>query len=435
MNAPDFGSLSLSETVTKVSAAVTDFLRDNELLYFWLPIIVFAFAVVSLLRAIHGKKKKGLENTVYIVYCSFVIAIIIVSIVTQLFVADFSDIKGLYAYLGLGAYAAYVSLPAIFCLHVWSQTNYKKMSLGTIIGYFVVPGILTAWAIVNYTKGEFIPDVWTYQTMFPLSYMGILLIGYWIVMTVKSFLLCFDVFYQMPKHMRGSTGLLVTAIAVFSAECILAFLIDNRASFMLCLLALAFVLERSFAGFFRASASNVIATSRKFVFSNLTTMVLILSSKERILEWNKVRDNFVFEMLVPKYRQPFRHYREKLLKLANGVVSSHDENIITLTHDGREHHLLITPATIKEGDREFGKLIEIADVTHIYSVLRHFESIAVYDQLTRLFNRNAYLAKAAKSINAADLPLLIIIGDVNNLKLVNDSVGHLAGDRLLIAVS
>jgi diguanylate cyclase (GGDEF)-like protein len=209
----------------------------------------------------------------------------------------------------------------------------------------------------------------------------------------------------------------------------------NRETYLLFLLALAFVLERSFAGFFRASASNVIATSREFVFSNLSTMILILSRKQRILEWNRSPDNFVFKLVPPKYRQPFSDYRAKLLKAGHGVVSNHDGNIISVTHEGHEHHLLITPAAIKEGNREFGQLIEIADITHIYSVLRYIESIAVYDQLTELYNRNAYLDKASTVITPANLPLLIMIGDVNTLKLVNDNVGHIAGDRLLKTIA
>jgi diguanylate cyclase (GGDEF)-like protein len=179
----------------------------------------------------------------------------------------------------------------------------------------------------------------------------------------------------------------------------------------------------------------VIATSREFVFSNLSTMILVLSRKHRILEWNRSPGNFVFKLVPPKYRQPFTDYRSKLLKAGHGVVSNHDKNIVTVTHDGLEHHLLITPAAIREGDREFGQLIEIADITHIYSVLRYIESIANFDQLTGLYNRNAYLDKASTMITMANMPLLIIVGDVNTLKLVNDNVGHIAGDRLLTTIS
>jgi diguanylate cyclase (GGDEF)-like protein len=422
--------MSFSNLLEKISTEITGFLDENDAIYLWLPLCVVAFAVVFLIRAIYGNRQKGLENSVYLVYCSFALAIAGCAVLSTLY-----GESGAFAYTSIGAYAAYVSLPGIFCLHVWTQVSYKKIGIGAIIGYFIVPGFLACWAVKSYLSGDFVPNIWNVQAVLPLQYTDMLFIGYWLVMTIKSYLMCFNVFYQMPKHMRGSTGLLVAAITVMSAEIIVALLADDKAMFLLFLLALAFVLERSFAGFFRASASNVIATSREFVFSNLSTMILVLSRKRRILEWNRSKDNFVFKLLSPRYRQPFDSYRAKLLKAGEGVVSKHDENIITLTHGEEEHHLLIAFASIREGDREFGQLVEIADITHIYSVLRYLESIASYDQLTGLYNRNAYLDRASTALVDANLPLLIIIGDVNTLKLVNDNVGHLAGDRLLITIT
>jgi diguanylate cyclase (GGDEF)-like protein len=413
-----------------ISSGMSEFLQRYEGLYFWLPLLVLIFAAVYLVRAIYGNRKKALENSVYIIYCSFAIAIAGAALINTVY-----GIGGAFAYVGIGAYAAYYSLPAIFFLHVWSQVSYKKISIVAIICSFIVPAFLTVLSVISYMNGEFTPDIWRVQLMLPLQYSGLLYICYWLFMTIKSYLLCFNVFYQMPGHMKASTGLLVAGASVISVETIFALLDGERSTFLLFLLALAFVLERAFAGFFRASASNVIATSREFVFSNLSTMILILSRKERILEWNRSRDNFVFKLLSPKYRQPFSDYREKLLKAGNGVVSNHDENVITLTHNGLEHHLLITPAMIREGEREFGQLIEIADITHIYSVLRYIESIAAYDHLTGLYNRNAYIGKASTILSAENLPLLIIVGDVNTLKLINDSVGHIAGDRLLVTIS
>ncbi|MDR1043261.1 MAG: GGDEF domain-containing protein [Clostridiales Family XIII bacterium] len=430
MSAPELGNLSFNNIIKMISTEITRFLNDHESIYFWVPFLVFVIAVVFLLRAIYGKRKKALENSAYIIYCSFATALAFCSVVNILY-----GTGGNFAYVGIGAYAVYVSLPAIFCLHIWTQVNYKKINIGMLIGYFAIPAFLTIWTVKEYLDGVLTPDIWNVQSMLPLQYTGILFIGYWTFMMIRSYVLCFNVFYQMPRHMKASTGILVSALTVMVVEGVFALLINKREMYLLYLLALAFVLERSFAGFFRASASNVIATSREFVFSNLSTMILVLSRKHRILEWNRSPGNFVFKLVPPKYRQPFSDYRAKLLKAGHGVVSNHDKNIVTVTHDGLEHHLLITPAAIREGDREFGQLIEIADITHIYSVLRYIESIANFDQLTGLYNRNAYLDKASTIITMANMPLLIIVGDVNTLKLVNDNVGHIAGDRLLTTIS
>jgi diguanylate cyclase (GGDEF)-like protein len=160
-----------------------------------------------------------------------------------------------------------------------------------------------------------------------------------------------------------------------------------------------------------------------------------LSKKGRILEWNKTPDNSIFSLVPPEYLDSFENYRKKLLEIGNGVVSPHDENIITVTIGNRESHLLITTKPIREGDKQFGNLVEIAEVTSIYSVLRYMESIATIDQLTGLYNRNIYITSAQKMMGSANMPLLIILGDVNNLKTVNDTYGHLSGDKLLYRLS
>jgi diguanylate cyclase (GGDEF)-like protein len=52
-----------------------------------------------------------------------------------------------------------------------------------------------------------------------------------------------------------------------------------------------------------------------------------------------------------------------------------------------------------------------------------------------MYNRNAYMSVAPNMIEAANMPLAIIVGDVNDLKKMNDTLGHLCGDRLLITVA
>jgi diguanylate cyclase (GGDEF)-like protein len=63
---------------------------------------------------------------------------------------------------------------------------------------------------------------------------------------------------------------------------------------------------------------------------------------------------------------------------------------------------------------------------------------ANHDPLTRLFNRRRFLERAqqeiAKAQEAGD-SFSILFLDVNELKRINDSYGHLAGDALLRAVA
>lgn len=61
--------------------------------------------------------------------------------------------------------------------------------------------------------------------------------------------------------------------------------------------------------------------------------------------------------------------------------------------------------------------------------------ISNHDQLTNLYNRRYFETSLKKYDCKENLPLTIIMGDVNGLKLVNDSFGHHMGDELLVKVA
>ncbi|WP_303238052.1 sensor domain-containing diguanylate cyclase [uncultured Bilophila sp.] len=65
----------------------------------------------------------------------------------------------------------------------------------------------------------------------------------------------------------------------------------------------------------------------------------------------------------------------------------------------------------------------------------YFENLAQNDALTGLHSRTYFDIKLANIENKEIRPLSVISCDVNGLKLVNDYMGHLAGDKLLQTVS
>lgn len=51
--------------------------------------------------------------------------------------------------------------------------------------------------------------------------------------------------------------------------------------------------------------------------------------------------------------------------------------------------------------------------------------------MTGLYNLRFYEEELTRLDTAGNYPLSIVMGDVNGLKLINDSFGHAAGDELL----
>jgi diguanylate cyclase (GGDEF)-like protein/PAS domain S-box-containing protein len=74
------------------------------------------------------------------------------------------------------------------------------------------------------------------------------------------------------------------------------------------------------------------------------------------------------------------------------------------------------------------------DVTELRMAQESLSHLLNFDQLTKLHSRFAFDAALA-SLEQQDHPVSIIYLDVDGMKLVNDTLGHAAGDRLLIAVA
>ncbi|MDP2842578.1 MAG: GGDEF domain-containing protein, partial [Acetobacterium sp.] len=82
---------------------------------------------------------------------------------------------------------------------------------------------------------------------------------------------------------------------------------------------------------------------------------------------------------------------------------------------------------------------EVIGITRNISTARiaseRIEYLSYHDQLTGLYNRRFFEDELQRLDVARNLPLCIMMADVNGLKLINDSFGHLMGDQLLTRVA
>lgn len=96
--------------------------------------------------------------------------------------------------------------------------------------------------------------------------------------------------------------------------------------------------------------------------------------------------------------------------------------------------MIKTPYQDKNGNLR-GIICVGRDITERKQREENIHFISRHDALTGLYNR-AYFEEERDLIdNNANLPISVIVCDVDGLKLVNDAFGHVAGDNLLIAAS
>lgn len=76
-------------------------------------------------------------------------------------------------------------------------------------------------------------------------------------------------------------------------------------------------------------------------------------------------------------------------------------------------------------------LTNVRDISERKKAEQMIEYLSFHDKLTGLYNRAFFEKELLRLDTERQLPLSIIMADVNGLKLANDAFGHLTGDELL----
>ena len=103
---------------------------------------------------------------------------------------------------------------------------------------------------------------------------------------------------------------------------------------------------------------------------------------------------------------------------------------------GREIPIEDSAAPVKDVHGETtGVVVVFRDCTEKMERQREIEFLSYHDQLTGVFNRRFFDEELKRLDVPRNLPLSLVMIDVNGLKLFNDAFGHKAGDMLLKRVA
>jgi len=107
--------------------------------------------------------------------------------------------------------------------------------------------------------------------------------------------------------------------------------------------------------------------------------------------------------------------------------------------EGNERWYSTTKVPLRdESGKVVGLVGMIRDITEHKALEEKLEHQAFHDSLTGLANRALFtdrLKQALASIDRREEPIAVLFMDLDDFKIVNDSLGHEVGDRLLVEVS
>lgn len=126
---------------------------------------------------------------------------------------------------------------------------------------------------------------------------------------------------------------------------------------------------------------------------------------------------------------------KQLKLLQNKKINGFTMNKRYIRPDGSYVWVNMTIVPFKEETNQDMHLCIIEDITEKKKRDQEIQYLSYHDILTGVYNRTFFEEEKTRFNSSRKLPISIIMGDVNELKVINDTLGHHRGDELLIEIS
>ncbi len=197
--------------------------------------------------------------------------------------------------------------------------------------------------------------------------------------------------------------------------------------------------------------SNRITTSKKIILGNIGDAIILFNNDGEVIELNNLANDLIEEGC--KYdnvrTNDINHVISKLSNLANkkgefkklsdALLNINPENFeddieLKIGKSTRYYNVRLS-TTLDNSNRIMGKLLILNDITIRKERENQLYYQSYHDQLTGVYNRYFFEEEIIRLDIGGQLPICIIMGDINGLKLINDTFGRLEGDEFIIKIS
>lgn len=143
----------------------------------------------------------------------------------------------------------------------------------------------------------------------------------------------------------------------------------------------------------------------------------------------------LLQQLDEVFRDDMRqNFREQLIDLWDGKLFQQRE-VMNYSLDGAEIHFYMQFSVLPGHENDWS-LVQVAltDITARKKAEAYLEYLGKHDILTKLYNRSFYVDELHRLERKGPSPVTIVMVDLDGLKIINDQLGHAAGDTLLARI-
>ena len=224
---------------------------------------------------------------------------------------------------------------------------------------------------------------------------------------------------------------ITAAVCMFTVMNIIGtFIAQTELITLLSLLAHLFSINALYFLTYRDMDQKGLYLGKKDFFEDFTQPVLIFNTKSELLKANTVAVQFFTQSNIPI--QPYALYGDMFCGRFFVPIQSRNQTDYALYMQHRTTGKVFLchkkPVLNPQSNKSIGTTIIMYDAGMLGELIQKIEQNAFTDALCGCLNRNCFELRKGTIVQNAVKPCLLLAADIDDLKEVNDTFGHSAGD-------